>query len=365
MNGYSLQINGRQYAVSPQGLRIGRGRDNQIALPDPRVSAHHASVWQQNQQLFIRDEGSTNGTFVNGQRVTQAQPLQTGDVIQVGQTTLTVMAGMPQRPQEIEAARWLPWLLLGGLAILLIGGIVVVASRGPASPSPLPTLGTSSPLPALETPQPTLTTPTATPLPPLERARLATVKIVGDTGAGSGSVIDARGYILTNHHVVAEEATLFVAVNSSDPNAPPTVTFQAEVVDWDENLDLALLHITADESGEALSQAPNLVTLWRGDSDQIKIGDEITILGFPDVGGETLTLTRGTVAGFHEDGLNSRGWIKTDAEVSPGNSGGVAINEAGELIGVPTWVSAEGLTLGRLGVLRPINLANGLLAQIP
>jgi len=362
MNGYALQINGRQYAVGPRGLRIGRGRENQINLPDPHASGNHAFVWQQNQQLFIRDQGSTNGTFVNGRRITQAQPLQVGDALQIGQTTLLVVAGGAAPGADV--ANWWPWLALGGLAALLIVILVVVAAGGPAaSPAAATATGRPRPTPGAST---TPLSPTATPLPPLERARLATVQVIGETGAGSGSVIDARGYLLTNHHVVDGQATLRIALNSLDPNAPPALAFQAEVVDWDADLDLALLHIVADEAGQALSRTPDLTSLPLGDSDQVKIGDEIVILGFPDVGGDTLTLTRGSVAGFHPDGLgNQRGWIKTDAEISPGNSGGVAVNAAGELIGVPTWVSAEELTLGRLGVLRPINLAAPLLGQIP
>lgn len=101
-------------------------------------------------------------------------------------------------------------------------------------------------------------------------------------------------------------------------------------------------------------------------SKGVRNGDTVTILGFPKINGATVTLTRGTVAGFHEDELgNERGWIKTDAEIGPGNSGGMAIDEAGELIGVPTFVSAEARTLGRIGGLRPINLAQALLRQVP
>ena len=83
------------------------------------------------------------------------------------------------------------------------------------------------------------------------------------------------------------------------------------------------------------------------------------------MGGETLTLTKGTVSGFLEDEMgNKRGWIKSDAELAPGNSGGLAINEAGELIGVPSRNVPEARTLGRMGYLRAINLAHPLLRQV-
>ena len=207
---------------------------------------------------------------------------------------------------------------------------------------------------------------TATPLPPLERAWRATVYVEGDSGSGSGGVVDPRGYILTNYHVVAGESWVIVAVNGPRQDEPPETFYLAEVVAGDEDLDLALLRITADEGGRSVHGSLGLVTVPIGDSDRVNPGDSVRILGFPGVGGNTLTLVDGVVAGFHEDGLgHARGWIKADAEVSPGSSGGVAINQAGEWIGIPTWVSAEKLTLGRLSVLRPINLAQDLLHRIP
>ncbi|MFN3266619.1 MAG: trypsin-like peptidase domain-containing protein [Deinococcales bacterium] len=87
----------------------------------------------------------------------------------------------------------------------------------------------------------------------------------------------------------------------------------------------------------------------------MRSGDAIAILGFPGVGGLTQTFTRGNVAGFEADLGLERGWVKTDANISPGNSGGTAINTAGELIGVPTKVQFEQRTLGRIGKVRPIN----------
>jgi S1-C subfamily serine protease len=205
----------------------------------------------------------------------------------------------------------------------------------------------------------------------LERARLATVLIVAhdafgaEVNGGSGSMVNPEGYILTNLHVVDGGDMLLIYTNTPDQNAPPRVTYRAELVDADTHLDLALLRLVSWHDGRPLPLSLNLPAVPAGDSDSLQIGDAVTIMGFPEVGGETLTLTRGTVAGFHEDSVgHSRGWIKTDAEISPGNSGGTAINEVGELVGVPTFVSAEARTLGRIGGLRPINLAAPLLHRI-
>jgi S1-C subfamily serine protease len=207
---------------------------------------------------------------------------------------------------------------------------------------------------------------------PLERARLATVLVVAldasgaEQNGGSGSVVDPAGYVLTNLHVVEGGDEFVIYANARDPNAPPRAAFRADLVDWDADLDLALLRVAASYDGAPLRPPLNLSTVPIGNSDGVRIGDPITIMGFPEVGGETVTLTRGTVAGFHEDNAgHQRGWIKTDAEISPGNSGGVAIDERGNLVGVPTFVSAEASTLGRIGGLRPVNLATPLLRRIP
>jgi serine protease Do len=96
----------------------------------------------------------------------------------------------------------------------------------------------------------------------------------------------------------------------------------------------------------------------------VAIGDELVAIGFPGLGGETVTLTRGTVSGFLTDEAGrSRGWIKTDAEINPGNSGGMAINDRGELIGVPTIVVSGEKVTGKIGVIRPINLARTIIDQ--
>lgn len=69
-----------------------------------------------------------------------------------------------------------------------------------------------------------------------------------------------------------------------------------------------------------------------------KVGEEIFIIGFPNIGGSSITISKGIVSGFTKD--RGVSWIKTDASVSGGNSGGAAVNGKGELVGVPTMASA-------------------------
>lgn len=353
---YIVRTGNRGYRVGKHGLRIGRDPDNAVVLSDPTVSSHHAVVFLRDGAVVLKDLGSTNGTFVNEAAVQQEQLLRVGDVIRMGASALVLAS---EAGGTTEPAPWrLAWALGAG-AIAIVAFLILLASRDSRPPVTRAVV-----LPSLAK-IPTAAAPVISPTT-LERARLATVQVVGTVGGGSGAVIDPRGYILTNYHVVAQEPVLLIGVNRAAQDAPPVLTYQAKVESFDVDLDLALLRVIADHRSRPLVTAVNLVSLPVGDSDQVRLGDPITILGFPDVGGATVTLTKGTVSGFvRDDSGRNRGWIKTDAEISPGNSGGVAINQAGELIGVPSLVSAEDRTLGRIGVLRPVNLAKALLLRMP
>ena len=158
--------------------------------------------------------------------------------------------------------------------------------------------------------------------------------------SGSGSLISDDGLILTNAHVVDnrfdEYDELGVAVLDRT-DRPPELTYLAEIEAVDYALDLALIRIVADLDGFELDSPINLPAVDVGDSDDVEIGDHIRILGYPGIGGETITFTDGVVSGFtSERGLSRRAWIKTDATIAGGNSGGMAVNDRGELIGVPT-----------------------------
>jgi len=161
--------------------------------------------------------------------------------------------------------------------------------------------------------------------------------------SGSGSVISEGGLILTNAHVVDnrqdEYDRLGVAVlNRTDE--PPDLAYLADVEAVDYALDLAIIRIASDLGGSPTTV--DLPTVKLGDSDDVEIGDHVRILGYPGIGGETITFTDGVVSGFaSERGLSERAWIKTDATIAGGNSGGMAVNDRGELIGVPTIAGAS------------------------
>ncbi|KIH76040.1 serine protease Do [Geoalkalibacter ferrihydriticus] len=162
---------------------------------------------------------------------------------------------------------------------------------------------------------------------------------------GSGFIISADGYILTNDHVVngADE----IRVRLADGRA-----FDAEIKGTDSKLDLALLKI---ETGENLPVAP------LGDSDGLNIGEWVMAIGNPFGLNQTVTVgivsAKGRVigAGPYDD------FIQTDASINPGNSGGPLFNMRGEVVGINTAIVAHGQGIG---FAIPINAAQIVLPQL-
>lgn len=183
-------------------------------------------------------------------------------------------------------------------------------------------------------------------------------------GTGSGTIMNEQGYILTNYHCVGDDYGLYnsegyVAIaltNDVRANAQPQ--YFAQFRGGDPFLDLAVVQITEDLNGNRVSAADLRLTPAKiGDSDALNIGEEINILGYPGVGGDTITFTAGKVSGFVDENYDDEiDWIKTDAIISHGNSGGTAINSKGEMIGVPTQ-KLIGMDVDIMFLLKPINQA--------
>jgi S1-C subfamily serine protease len=250
----------------------------------------------------------------------------------------------------------------------------------------VPPTATPTVAPPTATPLPTNTPlPTPKPIPTVSELSKATVQILAMYGEeaewwGSGTFISSDGLILTNAHVASihapglaifydeiefalrPEPDALVIAMIEDESRPPKETYIAEVVNADGALDLAVIRIVSDLEGNPVDTASlNLPFVELGDSDQIQLGESVRIFGFPGIGGETITFTEGTVSGFEtQENVGDRAFIKTDTEISGGNSGGLAVNEAGQIIGVPTWTqsSGSGAVIGRL---RAINYAKDLI----
>jgi serine protease Do len=215
-------------------------------------------------------------------------------------------------------------------------------------------------------------------------AAAAFIVIIDDNmdmmGSGSGSVLTSDGLILTNFHVVGDIDTGqlhngdgLVAVGLlEDPRLPPEISFFAQVVAGDPNVDLAVIKLVTYLNGDPLPAGTNLPFVPLGDADELNLGDDIVVIGFPGVGFTgtqdvvSLTYSEGNVAGFAPDTLNPHikvGWIKTDAATGPGDSGAMVINENGEIIGVHTQGWSDPGSAARLSAERPINLAYEMIEQ--
>jgi len=184
----------------------------------------------------------------------------------------------------------------------------------------------------------------------MERAQQATVAVGLIDGeqcryAGSGGIIDPQGLIITNAHVVGA-GNLCCIMCAEELEGETHWYYNARVIKRDTAMDLALLSIESHGDGTPVS-ALSLVEVPLGGSDEVHTGDTIYVWGYPRIGGYNITVTQGLVSDFERD----RTLIKTDAEISPGSSGGVAITESGLLIGIPTFVEVDPRTAGRLGYL--------------
>lgn len=165
---------------------------------------------------------------------------------------------------------------------------------------------------------------------------------------GSGTIVDPRGIILTNCHVanpramgMSSPAANALGISITDrSDEPPALTYLAEIVAQSPELDLAVLKIVSDIQGKKVRRL-NLPSVSIGDSDKLELADIISIFGYPGIGGETVTFTSGAVSGFSRSKrVSGRAWIKTDATIAGGNSGGTAVDDDGNLVGIPTQAAA-------------------------
>lgn len=250
------------------------------------------------------------------------------------------------------------------LAILACGPVPVVTTVPTQAPQQQPTPIPPSPQPGSP--------------PTLSRADLikATIQIYAlfDINGkltprynGSGTIISPTGLILTNAHVASpasqgepdmEPDVLAIGLIDQEEK-PPIFLYIAKVKAVDGYLDLAVIQITTTLDGADVNpNSLNLPYVPVGNSDDLHVGDHINIFGYPGIGGETITFTDGNVSGFTaEESIGDRAWIKTDATIAGGNSGGLAANDSGSIIGVPTLASAG--TGGETTDCRVIQDTNG------
>jgi len=164
-------------------------------------------------------------------------------------------------------------------------------------------------------------------------------------GTGSGSIIDNRGYVLTNYHVVEDAYKVFITLYNG-------ITHEGEVVGRDQENDLAIIKFDPEDK--------DLTTIGFGTSTGLRVGQKVLAIGNPY--GYDRTLTVGIVSGLGRpvktsSGLVIQGMIQTDASINPGNSGGPLLDSQGRMIGINTMIySPSGGSVG-IGFSVPVDTA--------
>lgn len=169
-----------------------------------------------------------------------------------------------------------------------------------------------------------------------------------ESSLGSGVIVSADGYILTNYHVINGAEAVQVGLEDGRSAA-------ARVVGVDPDTDLALLKV--DVAG--------LKPIELGRSDDIKVGDVVLAIGDPYGVGQTVTQGIVSALGRSQLGLSTfENFIQTDAAINPGNSGGALVNVRGQLVGISTALFSPSGGSNGIGFAIPVNLAHGVMQQL-
>ncbi|MCK4554502.1 serine protease [Candidatus Parcubacteria bacterium] len=177
----------------------------------------------------------------------------------------------------------------------------------------------------------------------------AEVQIVCTDGSdnwfsGSGTIIDPKGIILTNRHVV-EGAYMntcfigFIESISQEPNFGTAGNYNLAEVKYQtvsNDMDAAILYLD-----NPTNKIYPYINIWNSNSDALQFGDKIEVIGFPSIGGSTITYTSGDFSGFGSNADGTQNYIKTTLPINHGNSGGAAYNPLGAFVGMPTFVLTD------------------------
>jgi len=172
-------------------------------------------------------------------------------------------------------------------------------------------------------------------------------------GAGSGSIIDDQGDILTNYHVIADAEKLTVSFAGGK-------AYPARVIGKDPDTDLAVIRLL-EQPKEAMTVVP------LGDSDHLIVGQKVLAIGNPF--GLDRTLTTGVISGLQrpihaENNRLIEGAIQTDAAINPGNSGGPLLDSHGRMIGINAQIESPTGASAGVGFAIPVNIAKRIVPQL-
>ena len=358
---------GRQQHVFPVGMQIRVGRDPELELVsvNPLVSRDTHGLITSDEKGAVYTDRSRRGTFLDGKRlngplrITESVILRLGDPAtgeELGITPPLSSAELEHnRDRRVRRSRIRLAAIVAG-AVVVSGGIAAGAFVAIGSPAP-------------SGKQVITTAPSVS---ALARAEAATVRLLQGSqssyvGWGSGTVITPEGLILTNAHVAEPQAPgLAVALGepgsqleqdppyltvelTTGPSSPVKARYRARPVAVDGYLDLAVVQIYATSNGTPVDpKTLHLPYLTLGNDAAVQLDQTVTVLGFPGVAdSDSITVTSGVISTFVPDPLSHvtdpRFELETTARLAHGNSGGAAVNDTGQLIGVPSLeVTGEG-----------------------
>ncbi len=182
-----------------------------------------------------------------------------------------------------------------------------------------------------------------------EKVSPAVVQINTESSLGSGMIVDSTGYILTNEHVISGESVVSVKLKDGR-------VFSGSVIGWNKSKDLAIIKI----------DCINLIYVVLGDSDKVKTGDKIVVLGHP-LGLLGVVISEGIITAVQGEGNESL--LQTNASTQPGSSGGPWVNNMGEVVGIhvagigPVLFGYK-LDIGGYNFAIPINTAKSILSDL-
>lgn len=177
--------------------------------------------------------------------------------------------------------------------------------------------------------------------------------VVEDGGSGSGSIIDSRGYVVTNVHVIQNATKIYISLSDG-------TQYEASVVGIDTESDIAVIKFTPP-SGTVLK------TISFGESEILKVGQKVIAIGNPF--GLERTMTTGIVSGIGRPIQNSnntiiRDMIQTDTAINPGNSGGPLLDSQGRMIGINTMIYSSSGNSAGVGFAVPSSTAKRVVSDL-
>lgn len=174
-----------------------------------------------------------------------------------------------------------------------------------------------------------------------------------DGGSGSGAIIDTRGYVVTNVHVIDGAYKIYVSLSDG-------TQYEGKVIGTDTASDIAVIKFDPPRGME-------LKTIGFGDSETLKVGQKVLAIGNPF--GFERTLTTGIISGLGRPIYNSnnviiRNMIQTDTAINPGNSGGPLLDTNGNMIGINTMIYSTSGSSAGIGFAVPVNMAKRVVADL-